>query len=447
MTNTDLRTRIAAELPGVLDDLARLVAIPSISAQPEHADEVRASAEAVAALFRGAGCPDVRVVEAGGQPAVVGHYPAPEGRPTVCLYAHHDVQPTGPVEEWSSDPFAVTERDGRLYARGVADDKAGIAVHLAALRAFDGRPPVGVTIFVEGEEELGSPTMPAFLDAYGDELRTDAFVICDSGNWEVGRPSFTTTLRGLAEVVVEVRTLGHALHSGMFGGVVPDALTTLVTLLGTLTDADGSVAVDGLTTAEVAHLDYPPDRLRAETSLLDGVELVGTGSVVERLWAKPSLSVLALDATPVAKASNTLAPVARAKVSVRLAPNQDAAAALAALQRHLTERAPFGARVTFPHAHAAAGSVIDVDGPLAREAVAALGEAWGVEPLRIGQGGSIPLAGELAARMPGMEVLLTGVLDPHARAHGIDESLDLGDFGKAALGEALWLERLGSRDA
>lgn len=439
---TDLTATVRREIPGVLADLARLVAIPSISSEPEHAPDVRASADAVAELLTGLGCPDVQIVATGGHPAVIARFPAPEGAPTVCLYAHHDVQPSGDPALWTADPFTVEQRGDRVFARGVVDDKAGIAVHLAVLRAFNGRPPVGVTLFIEGEEEIGSPSLPAIMAAHRDTLASDAFVIMDSGNWDVGRPAFTTSLRGLADVVVEVRTLDHALHSGQYGGVVPDALTTLVRLLATLHDEAGDVAVAGLARDAVADLDYPEDRLRAEAGLLDGVRQVGTGSTVERMWGRPALTVLAIDATPVAKASNTLAPVARAKVSLRLPPSQDAAAALAALKQHLLDHAPFGAQVTFGPSEAATGCVVAHDGPLASGYGRAITQAWGVAPVEMGMGGSIPMITDFQRVFPDAEVIVVGICDPDSRMHGIDESLHLGDFEAACFAEALWMAGL-----
>lgn len=445
MTDVEsVRAAVEREIPGALEDLARLVAIPSVSMSAEHADDVAASAAAVADLVRGLGWDDVSVVSVpGGRPAVIAHWPAPVGKPTVCLYSHHDVQPTGDRASWSSDPFTATRRGGRLYARGIVDDKGGIAVHLAALRALGGRPPVGVTLFIEGEEEVGSPTMGAFLDAHGSAVAADAFVLLDSGNWDVGRPAFTSSLRGLVDVVVEVATLDHALHSGQYGGAVPDATTALCRLLGTLWDANGAVAIDGLTTLDVADLGYPEDRLRAESGLLDGVSFIGTGRLEERLWGRPSVTVVGIDAPSVAVASNTLAPTARAKVSLRIAPTQDPAAALEALKGHLLGHAPFGARVSFGASTAAGGAVLRFDDPVAEAAVGALRDAWGVDPVFMGMGGSIPLAGDLMARFPGSAVLLTGIVDPDSRMHGLDESVDLDDFEKAAVAEALLLSRLG----
>ena len=439
---TDLRDRVKALIPGVLEDLSRLVAIPSVSPMPDHHGDVQATAEAVAQYARDLGCPDVRIIAEGGQPAVIARFPAPEGAPTVCLYAHHDVQPTGDRALWTSDPFQVTRRDGRLYGRGVVDDKAGIAVHLAALRAFDGKPPVGVTLFVEGEEEVGSPTLEAIMAEHADLLAADVYVICDSANWEVGTPAFTTALRGLSDVVVQVDTLDHALHSGQYGGVAPDALTTLVRLLATLHDADGNVAVQGLVTEEPFALEYPEERLRAETGLLEGVRFTGTGPAADRLWGRPSVTVLAIDCTRVADASNTLAPSARAKVSMRLAPSQDADAALAALKQHLLDHAPFGARVTFGDAEAADGSLVTLSGDVAEAARVAYSEAFGTDVVEVGQGGSIPLVGAFQKAFPNAAVLVTGVVDPDSRMHGIDESFDLSDFTSACIAEATLLARL-----
>jgi acetylornithine deacetylase/succinyl-diaminopimelate desuccinylase-like protein len=341
-----LPDQVQHQLPGVLADLKELVAIESVSADPARAAEVQRSAERVVKLLSDLRCPDVRVVRAGeGAPAVIGRFPAPEGKPTVCLYAHHDVQPEGDPKGWRTQPFVATELEGRLYGRGTADDKGGFAVHLAALRVFGGKPPVGVTVFVEGEEEIGSPTLPQLLDEHHDELAADVFVITDSINWAVGQPAFTTSLRGVVACTVEVRTLDHGLHSGVYGGVVPDALTALCRLLATLHDDQGNVAVAGFASAPAPDLEYPEDRLREESGILDGVDWIGSGSFVARMWCKPSMSVIALDATPVDKASNTLIPSARAKISARVAPGDDPAKALAALIKHLEDRAPWSAHV------------------------------------------------------------------------------------------------------
>ncbi len=430
-------------LPSVRADLEDLIRIRSVSADPAATDHVRASAEAVAELARGAGAAEVEILAVdGGAPAVVARWPAPDGTPTVLLYAHHDVQPTGVVDEWTSDPFEPTERDGRLYGRGVSDDKAGVLAHIAALRAYDGEPPVGVTMFVEGEEEIGSPTFVDFLRTYRDKLAADVIVVADSGNWTTETPALTTSLRGLADCTVEVRVLDHAVHSGGFGGPVIDALTSLCRLLATLHDEIGDVAVPGLVRKEAAEVDYPESRYRADAGVLDAVELVGSGTLADRLWAKPALSVLALDTTRIADAANVLIPAASAKVSLRLAPGQDPRAALDALTEHLRANAEFGAQVTVTDGSVGPPCELDTGNPAHEAAHATLAEAFGEPAVEIGQGGSIPFIADFAREFPEAPVLVTGMGDPDCRAHGIDESLHLGMFAKICLAETLLLERL-----
>ena len=335
----DLRAALTDVLPGTRTDLERLVAVPSVSADPAHATDVRAAADVVAALARDAGAAEAEVVAAGGQPAVLARWPAPPGASTVLLYAHLDVQPTGPEPEWTSPPFTPTERAGRLYGRGAADDKAGVLMHLAVLRAYGGRPPVGVVLFAEGEEEIGSPTLTALLAEHRERLRADVIVIADSANAAVDVPAFTTSLRGLVDVLVEVRLLERLVHSGMFGGPVGDALTALCRLLATLHDADGEVAVEGLHTGASDAPEPDLQVFRADAGLVEGGQLLGSGTVPERLWHKPAVAVIGLDAPSTADASNVLLPHARAKVSLRLAPGDDAGSALKALTGHLQAHA------------------------------------------------------------------------------------------------------------
>ncbi|TDO89900.1 dipeptidase [Enemella evansiae] len=439
---SDVLAAVDRVLPSVRTDLAELIAIPSVSADPERAEDVRRSADFVADKLRELGA-EVEILSAdGGRPAVIGKFPAPEGKPTVTLYAHHDVQPPGDETQWASDPFTATERDGRLYARGAADDKGGFGVHLAALRAFDGKPPVGVTVFVEGEEEIGSPSLDAFFAEHGDRLACDVFVIADSGNWDVGQPAFTTRLRGMTDLVVEVSTLDHGLHSGQYGGVAPDALMALTRILASLHDDAGNVAVQGLVATEAPDLDYPEDRLRAEAGLLDGVEFIGEGPLVQRMWTKPAITVIGIDTTPVARASNTLIPSARAKISVRLAAGDDPAKAQQLVADHLRANAPWGARVEVTMGEQGSPSQMPLTGPYAETARRAYADAWGTEVVEMGLGGSIPLAAAFMAHHPDALVLATAVVDPTSRMHSTDESLHLGDFRSAAGAEALFLERL-----
>lgn len=441
---SDLVQRVRDVLPSVRADLEDLVRIESVWADPQRRPEVHRSAEAVAKLLSQAGFGEVRIVAEGGAPAVIARHPAPEGAPTVLLYAHHDVQPEGDAAAWRSAPFEPTERDGRLYGRGTADDKAGIATHLAAFRAHGGRPPVGVTVFVEGEEESGSPSLSRLLAAHRDALAADVIVIADSDNWSTDTPSLTVSLRGLADCVVEVATLDHGLHSGMWGGVVPDALTVLVRLLASLHDDDGNVAVEGLHESVAADVDYTPERVRADTGLLDGVREIGSGSVAQRLWAKPAITVIGIDTTPIDRSSNTLIPSARAKVSMRVAPGGDAAQHLAALTKHLERHAPWGARVTVTPGDVGQPYAIDASGPVYDAARQAFREAWGADPVDTGVGGSIPFIAAFAGAFPDAEILVTGVEDPDTQAHSINESLHLGVLERAATAEALLLEKLGS---
>ena len=437
-----LSETIRQVLPSVRADLERLVRIPSVSADPAAAAHLRDSASQAAELLSRAGLPEVQILTAGGgQPAVLGR-PAPPGAPTVLLYAHHDVQPPGDPAAWNSDPFVPTERDGRLFGRGAADDKAGLAVHLAALRAHGDDLPVGVTVLVEGEEEIGSPTLLPFLDTFSDRLGADAVVFADAVNWTADVPSLTTSLRGGATVTVELRTLDHAIHSGLFGGPVPDALTALCRLLATLHDEHGDVAVAGLARGTADPLDLTEAQLRADAGLLDGVELIGTGGLTDRLWAAPSVTVIGLDAPAVAAASNTLLPVARAKVSLRVAPGDDADRACAALEAHLRAHAPWGARVTLSSGGTAAPYSARTGGRAYQAARQALTQAWGRPALDIGAGGSIPFVTAYAERFPAAEILVTGVEDPDSRAHGANESLHLPTFERACLAEALFLHSL-----
>ncbi len=441
----DIRTRVQELLPGIRRDLEDLVRIESVSADPARAAEVQRSAEAVADLFRAEDFDTVDIVSAdGGAPAVIAHKRGPEGAPTVLLYAHHDVQPENDHAEWDSPPFEPTERDGRLYARGAADDKAGIAAHLGALRVFGDDLPVSVTMFIEGEEEVGSDTLPALLKEHHDRLRADVIVIADSGNWDIGVPALTTSLRGLLRVDVEVRTLTHAVHSGMWGGLVPDALIALSRLIARLHDDRGNVAIRGLRSRPAADVDYPEERLRAESGAVPGLEWIGDGSAVERLWTRPALSITGLDAPKVDGASNTLVPSARAKISLRVAPGDTTANALECLRRHVEEHTPWGAQVTVSVVDTGEATQIDATGPAYDAARAAFTEAWdGTEPVDMGVGGSIPFIAEFLDAFPEASVLVTGVEDPDTRAHGANEGLHLAEFERVVLAEALLLAKLG----
>jgi cysteinylglycine-S-conjugate dipeptidase len=439
----DLRAAVDELMPEVRADLERLVRIPSVSAPGFDPAEVRRSAEATAEILEASGLEGVRFLEIeGAHPAVIGARRGPAGAPTVLLYAHHDVQPPGPPALWDSPPFEPTERDGRLYGRGSSDDKAGIAVHEAALRALGQDLPVGVTVFVEGEEEIGSPTLRDFLEKYGDLLRSDVIVVADSGNLRVGQPALTTSLRGLVDCVVEVRTLDHGVHSGMYGGPFPDALTVLCRVLATLHDDRGEVAIPGLVAAEADPLDLTEEELRRDAGSVEGLELIGQGGLTSRLWSKPAVSVLAIDATPVAEASNTLIPVAQAKVSLRLAPGDDPERAMDAMVEHLKKNTPWGAHITVTPGASARPFAVKSEGAVYEAARGAFEEAYGTAPVEMGMGGTIPLVAAFSDKYPGTSILLTGVADADSRPHGANESVDLGDLRRGSLGEALFLKEL-----
>jgi acetylornithine deacetylase/succinyl-diaminopimelate desuccinylase-like protein len=444
LTEADLRAAIEREMPGVRADLERLVRIPGIAFDGFDHTEVDRSAEAVAELARGCGL-DVQVARAGGQPAVIGRRAAPPGAPTVLLYAHHDVQPVGDVSLWESDPLEPVEREGRLYGRGAADDKAGVMAHIAALRAFGDALPVGVVLFVEGEEEYGSASLSRLLEKHREELDADVIVLADSLNWAIGTPSLTTSLRGALSCYVEVRTLSHALHSGMFGGPVPDALTALFRLMATLHDDAGDVAVEGLyQSPRRARVDYPVERLRDEAGLLDGVDLIGTGSVADRLWNKPAVTVVGLDAPGAREAPFALVPSARVKLTVRLAPGDDPEKAYAALEAHLRAHAPWGVQVSLDREITVPAYAVEASGPAFDAARAAFRTAWdGVEPVEIGVGGGIPFVAIFREFFPSATTLITGVEDPQTHPHSPNESLHLGEFARVCLAEALLLANLG----
>ncbi|HWG02538.1 MAG TPA: dipeptidase [Trebonia sp.] len=442
---TDLKARVRDLMPVLLDDLGDLVRIQSVSADPGRRAEVEKSAAKTAALLRDVGV-ETEIVRArdGAPPAVIGERPGPAGAPVVLLYAHHDVQPENDPADWDSAPFEPVVREGRLYGRGAADDKAGIAAHVGALRALGDDMPVTVRVFVEGEEEVASATLPDLLRQYRDRLAADVIVIADAGNWDIGVPAITTSLRGLVRADVEVRTLTHAVHSGMWGGLVPDAIMALTRLLSTLWDADGAPAVDGLVAGPAADVDYPEERLRAESGAAPGTQWIGRGSVVERLWTRPAITVTGLDAPKAEGASNTLVPVARARVTVRLAPGDSSANAFARLKGHLAKHVPWGAELTVTEVDGGEPTVLPAAGPAHDAAQAAFTEAWdGVPPVDMGCGGSIPFIAEFQDMFPGASILVTGVEDPDTRAHGPNEGLHLAEFERGVLGEALLLRKLG----
>ncbi len=452
-----MRDAAASGIPAALADLGTLVRIPSIAFPGFDGAEVQRSAEAVAALVEDLGLFEtVEIRRAAipgtdeiGHPAMLATRAARNGRPTILLYAHHDVQPVGDEALWESAPFEPTVRDGRLYGRGAADDKAGVMAHVAALRAltealgpdFD----LGVALFIEGEEEAGSRSFAQFLADNADALRADVIVVADSGNWDARTPALTVSLRGNTRFTMRIRTLDHASHSGMFGGAVPDAMMATVKLLSTLWDDQGAVAVDGLVERHAETPAYGEETLRDEAGLPAGVSPIGRGEILGRIWNKPSITVTGIDAPSVANASNTLSPEIAVVISARVAPGQPARDAYAAIETHLRAHAPFGAQLSFSDQDYGDAFLVDTSGWAVGQALEAMDEAYGVAPVQIGVGGSIPFIADLVREFPEAQILVTGVEDPHARAHSPNESLHLETFRHAVLAEALLLEKLDAR--
>ena len=452
-----LRAAVERGLPTTIADLCSLVRIPSVSWDAFDADQVAASADAVAALVRDLGVfESVEVKRAGipggdelGHPAVLATRAARNGRPTVLLYAHHDVQPPGQDADWDSNPFEPTVRGDRLYGRGAADDKAGVMAHIASIRALveshGGDFDLGLALFIEGEEEFGSRSFATFLEENRESLRADAIVVADSNNWDINTPALTTALRGNVTFRLTVRTLDHASHSGMFGGAVPDAMMAAVRLLATLYADDGSVAVAGLTSIDVPTPDYSVEQLRQETGLTEGVSPIGHGSVLSRIWSQPAITVTGIDAPSVANASNTLTPAVTVRISTRIAPGQPADDAFRALEAHLHANAPYGARIEIDDVDTGEAFLVDTGGWAVAETRSAMAEAWGESAVDIGVGGSIPFIADLVRVFPDAQILVTGVEDPDSRAHSPNESLHLGVFKRAILSEAFLLGRLNQR--
>ncbi|MDE0169441.1 MAG: M20/M25/M40 family metallo-hydrolase [bacterium] len=440
----DLVSAIEGLRPVMRADLEELVRIDSVSAAGFDPAPVRRCAVASAAQLEAAGLRGVRLLEVdGAHPAVYGEIARPvAGAPTVLLYAHYDVQPSGPEELWDTHPFDPVEAEGRLYGRGTADDKSGIIIHTGTVRAYGGRPPVGVKVLLEGEEEIGSVHLDQFLAAHRDLLAADAIVVADAGNWDVGVPALTTSLRGLIDCVIEVRTLEAGVHSGMWGGVFPDALSVLVRALAALHDDEGRVAVPGLARGGRPPVELDERSARQHAGVLAGVHAIGRGSITERLWLGPAVSILAIDAPPVAEPINQLVPVARAKVSLRLAPGDDPDRAMDALLAHLKAAVPWGAVVELLPGTTAHPVSLDSTGPSYDAFRAGFRAAYGIDPVDKGVGGSIPFVQAFSDAYPGADLLLTGASDPASYIHGPNESLDLGELHRSTLAEAVALREM-----
>ena len=449
-TVTDLRSRVSDLMPRAHDDLAALVACQSVADPSQFpGSECLRAAQLVIDNFADAGLRDLRLEQTpDGHPAVFGEIPAPDGAPTVLLYCHYDVQP--PLDPsgtaWKTPAFQLTDRDGRWYGRGAADCKGNIVVHLTALRALQGRFPVGIKLLAEGSEEQGTGGLEAFVPPHAELLEADAIIVADSGNFASGVPTFTTSLRGVSEVTVTVRTLETPVHSGDYGGAAPDALLGLIRMLATLRDAQGNTTIRGLDgDATWQGIDYPVGQFRTDAHVLDGVDLTGSGRVQDMIWSRPAVTVLGIDCPSVADSAAAIPAQARARVSLRVPPGMDAKHAQDALVAHLQAVTPWHAKVEIERDSPGPPFSASTSGPAYSAMDEALQDAYGRPTTAEGAGGSIPLCNVLQDTFPDAEIMIIGVEEPHCLMHAPNESVDPSEIEHMALAEALFLTRYTTR--
>ena len=450
--------RYAQDREAHLQDLEDLVRIPSVSFAGFDPEGVRRSARAVADLMKKRGLENVEILTLeGAHPYVYGDWLHAPGKPTLLLYAHHDVQPPGREEIWKSPPFEPTRRDGRVYGRGIADDKGGIVVHTAAIASWLQSAkalPVNVKVIVEGEEECGSLHLRQFLEIYREKLQADVMVLTDAANFDTGLPALTVSLRGLVIVDVEVRALDHPLHSGMWGGPLPDPAVALAKMLATLQDDQGRIAIQGIydkvrpvtdsERAELRRLPVTQEEFRRQVGLVPGAGFVGGAELpYEAIWRLPSLSVNAIQASSRRMAANIICDVAWARVGIRIVPDMVPGEVKKLLLDHLRARVPWGLEVTFSNDVADTWWMTDPTGPAFEKARKALALGYGKEPVIMGCGGSIPFVGPFARALGGVPALLVGVEDPYTNAHSENESMDIGDFEASVRSEIHLFDLMG----
>jgi acetylornithine deacetylase/succinyl-diaminopimelate desuccinylase-like protein len=443
------RESVAALMPELKEDLARLVAIPSLSewGYPDHTHEpLVATYDLLVGLFRSVGVQRIEGLELPGTaPILTGEIPGPEGAPTVLLYGHYDVVPAGEEELWESPPFEATERDGAIYGRGAADSKSNVLTHVGALRAWGGKPPVGVKLLVEGQEEVGSPLEDGYPSEHPDLFRADAILVADGGSIRAGQPSLTVSLRGDARITVEVRTLASNKHSGQYGGAAPDALIVLLRALSSMWDESGDVAVEGLRREEWTGESYTAEEFRKLAEVEEGLPIVGTGGIGSKIWSGPGITVLGIDCPAVDGAAAAVQAHARAVLNVRVHPEQPAAEAQAAVMRHLEAQLPFGVPLTVTAGSTGDGYRARSSGPAWDAMVAAMQQAWRAEAVEIATGGAIPLVKALSEGVPEAAMFVFGSTDSFANIHGPNERVLVDEWENATLAEALFFQELAER--
>ena len=450
----DIDAFVRAEADALVAELSDWCAIPSVSSDPDHAADVRRSAEHLAGLMEAAGL-DTEVLAAdGGQPAVYAEWlGAGMDAPTITIYGHHDVQPADPLEQWTTPPFEPTVRDGCLHARGASDDKGQIHFQVSAIRhllAADGRLPVNVKFFVEGEEESGSPTIDAFLGEHAKRLACDLVLVSDTGMVAEDVPSLVTAMRGLVYLQVDLRTAPADLHSGSFGGAVPNAVAELVALLAGLKDADGRIAIEGwyddvveLTDEERANfvaLPFDPEELKAVTGV---GALVGEAGFtpLERMSGRPTADVNGIWGGFTGVGSKTIIPAeAHAKVSFRLVADQDPAKLEPLFERWVRDKVPAHVEVTVRSFGGVKPARTPLDHPGNRAVAKAVARAFGKEPLFTREGGSGPERALSDAL--GAACVYLGVMLPEDRIHAPNERLLLANYYRGVRAAAYALEEL-----
>jgi acetylornithine deacetylase/succinyl-diaminopimelate desuccinylase-like protein len=431
-----------------LTDLKNLIRIPSISFPGFDPLPVRSCADAVAALLKTSGFRDVRILDTGsGHPSVFGQWNGAPGKPTLLLYAHYDVQPIGREGLWTTPPFEPSERNGRLYGRGSADDKGGVSMCCAAMRSYfetGGTLPINVKVLIEGEEEVGSTNLGILLQRHSNLFSADAVLIADSENFDSGVPTLTTSLRGIVTVNVEVRSLASSVHSGTWGGPLPDPVIALARMIASLVDDDGRPAIPGLSDAvrtlsstDRAHIDALPfdeALYRKQSKLLEGTNIIGgAGSVYEKMWYRPSIAVNAIEASSRKQAANIINDAAWARIGIRIVPDMDPGKTLDVLAGHLKKQVPWGLQVTIEPESPSHWWKTDTQGPVFAAALDALEQGYGRKPVVAGAGGSIPFVQTITDALGKVPALLFGVGDPFTAAHSENESLLISDWEKGCL--------------